>query len=134
GFVGVGRALQGQAEEGLRMINEASRACAANGDELFHQVNEYLKAKVYLQMFLTGEHPAAEQPATELLEGAIRYRRQVGGQGWLAQALLDLGLLHQAKQRHEEARTCWTEAADLFERVGATMLLEEVQGLLEQGP
>ncbi len=132
GAVGRGRILQGEAEEGMRMIEEASRACVANGDELFHQMNEYLKAKVYLHMFLSGGHAAAEQPAASLLEGAIRYRRQVGGRGWLAQALLDLGLLHRAKQRHEDARACWSEAAELFEAVGADMLLEQVRGLLEQ--
>lgn len=131
GAVGLGRILRGEFQEGMQMLEEASRACVANGDELFHQMHEYLKAKVYLQMFLTGDHPFAEERAASLLEAAIRYRRQVGGRGWLAQALLDQGLLHQAKQRHEEARACWTEAAELFEAVGADTLLKEVRGLLD---
>lgn len=132
GVAGIGKILQGEPEEGMRMIEEASRSSAANGDEQLHHVNEYLKAKVYLQMFLSGQQPLAEQQATSLLETWIQYRRQVGGRGWLAQGLLDLGLLHQAKQRHEAARACWTEAADLFEQVGADVFLREVRGLLEQ--
>jgi class 3 adenylate cyclase/tetratricopeptide (TPR) repeat protein len=132
GFVGLGRVLQGQTDEGMRLIEEASRGCSANGDVLFHQVNEYLKAKVYLQMFLAGYQLPAEERATALLTSAIEYWRQVGARGWLAQALLDLGLLHQAKNRRRDARACWTEAADLFEKVGADMYLEQVRGLLER--
>jgi len=132
GVAGLGKILQGEPEAGMRMIEEASRAAAANGDELIHHVNEYLKAKVYLQMFLSGQQPLAEQQAASLLETWIQYRRRVGGRGWLGQGLLDLGLLHQAKQRYEAARACWTEAADLFEQVDAGLLLQEVRGLLEQ--
>ncbi|HKO91080.1 MAG TPA: AAA family ATPase [Polyangiaceae bacterium] len=131
GFVGLGRVLQGQLEEGMRLIEEASQGCAANGDVLFHQVNEYLKAKVYLQMFLGG-HQASEEQAAALLTSAISYWRQVGSRGWLAQALLDLGLLHQARHRPQAAQVCWTEAADLFEKVGADLLLEQVRGLLDR--
>jgi hypothetical protein len=116
----------------MRLIEEASQACAANGDVLFHQVNEYLKAKVFLQMFLAGHEASAEDRAGSLLMSAIQYWRQVGARGWLAQAVLDMGLLHQASGRHRDARTCWTEAADLFEKVGADMLLEQVRGLLAQ--
>jgi tetratricopeptide (TPR) repeat protein len=132
GVAGIGKVLHGEPEEGMRMIEEASRASAANGDELLHQVNEYLKAKVYLQMFLSGQQALAEQQAAPLLESWVQYRRRVGGRGWLAQGLLDLGLLHQAKQRHDAARACWSEAADLFEQVGADLFLEQVRGLLEQ--
>jgi tetratricopeptide (TPR) repeat protein len=132
GFVGLGRVLQGQAEEGMRMIDEASRACAANGDVLFHQVNEYLKAKVFLQMFLASHDAGAGDRAGSLLAGAISYFRQVGARGWLAQALLDIGLLHQGTNRRADARASWTEAAFLFEEVGADLFLEQVRGLLEQ--
>src|SRR5690606_7558212 len=136
GASGLGRVLQGQPEEGMRLLEQASRACAANGDELFHHVNEYLKAKVYLHLVLSGQEPSAQEQAAGLLDAAIEYRRRVGGRGWLAQALLDRGLLHQARNCHDEARACWTEAADLFEKVGADMLLEQVQGLLghAEGP
>lgn len=130
GFVGLGRVLQGRPDEGMRLIEEASQACTANGDVLFHEVNEYLKAKIYLQMFLTEHQPSAEQRATSLLTNAIQYWRGVGARGWLAQALLDLGLLHQAKNCREEARACWLEAADLFEKVGADMFLAQVRSLL----
>lgn len=132
GFVGLGQVLRGQPAEGMRLIEEASQACAANGDVLIHQFHEYLKARVFLQMFLTGHEASAEDRAGFLLTNAIQYWRQVGARGWLAQALLDLGLLHQASRRHQDARTCWTEAADLFEKVGADMLLEQVRGLLAQ--
>ena len=132
GFVGLGRVLRGQPAEGLRLIEEASQSSAANGDTLFHQVNEYLKAKVFLQAFLAGHEASAEDRAGSLLMKAIEYWRQMGARGWLGQALLDLGLLHQAGARQREARACWTEAADLFEKVGADMLLEQVRGLLAQ--
>jgi class 3 adenylate cyclase/tetratricopeptide (TPR) repeat protein len=132
GFVGLGRVLRGQPAEGMRLIEEASQSSAANGDTLFHQVNEYLKAKVLLQAFLADREASAEDRAGSLLTRVILYWRQVGARGWLAQALLDLGLLHQASDRHRDAHACWTEAADLFEKVGADMLLEQVRGLLAQ--
>jgi tetratricopeptide (TPR) repeat protein len=132
GFVGLGRVLRGQPAEGMRLLEEASQSAAANGDTLFHQVNEYLKAKVLLQAFLAGREASAEDRAGSLLMRVIQYCRQVGARGWLAQALLDLGLLHQASDRHREARAAWTEAADLFEKVGADMQLEQVRGLLAQ--
>jgi hypothetical protein len=118
----------------MRLIEEASRDCAANGDVLFHHLHEYLKAKVFLQMFLAGHEASAEDRAGSLLVRATEYWRQVGARGWLAHALLDLGLFHQASNRLRDARTCWTEAAELFEKVGAGMLLDQVSGLLAQAP
>lgn len=132
GLVGLGRVLRGQPAEGMRLIEEASKASAANGDTLIHQVNEYLKAKVFLQAFLAGREASAQDRAGSLLMSVIHYWRQVGARGWLAQALLDLGLLHQASDRDRDARACWTEAADLFEKVGADILLEQVRRLLAQ--
>ena len=148
GFVGLGKVLQGHPSEGIKMIDKASQAFLENRDLVFHHVNEFLKAKVYLQMALAGRPPAKEwlrhlnfyvqnQPFAErraelLLQKVIQFQRQVGARGWLAQALVDLGLLYQAKNRQQEAYACWTEAADLFEKVGADVFLEQVRSLLKQ--
>ncbi len=147
GFIGLGKVLQGHPSEGMQMIDKASRACLENRDLPFHHVNEFLKAKVYLQMALAGRppakewlrhlsfyvqnHPFAERRAELLLKKVVQYERQIGARGWLAQALVDLGVLHQAKNRLQEARACWTEAADLFEKIGAKDFLIEVQKMLK---
>ncbi len=148
GFVGLGKFFQGNPSEGMKMIEQASQACLENGDLQIHHFNEFLKAKVYLQMVLSDRpatrqwlrhlnfylqnYPFAESRAELLLKKVIQFKRQVGARGWLAQALLDLGQLYQAKNRHQEASVCWTEAADLFEKVGADVFLEHVRNLLKQ--
>jgi class 3 adenylate cyclase/tetratricopeptide (TPR) repeat protein len=146
GFVGLGRVFQGQPAEGMRLIDEGSRACLENGDHVFYEVNQYLKAKVYLHLALSGrpplrqwlrhigfylQHlPGAEQKAEAMLGRAAAFQKKIGAPGWHAQVLLDLGQLHAARGRPEKARACFAEAADLFERIGAHLFLEQTRGLL----
>jgi hypothetical protein len=80
--------------------------------------------------FYIQHHPFAERRAESLLKKVVQYEREVGARGWLAQALVDLGILHQAKNRLQEARECWTEAGALFEKIGAEAFLQQVRSLL----
>jgi tetratricopeptide (TPR) repeat protein len=146
GFMGLGRVFGGQPGEGMRLIDEGSRACLQNGDQVFHEVNQFLKAKVYLHLALSGrppvrqwlrnmgfylQHlPGAEQKAESMLENVVKFQKKLGARGWQAQALLDLGQLHAARGRREKARACFSEAAELFEKIGAHQFLEQTWGLV----
>jgi hypothetical protein len=52
--------------------------------------------------------------------------------GVLGQIYLDLGLLHMAKNKRDEARVCLSEAVGLFEQCEAKVYLKQAQEVLER--
>ncbi len=65
-----------------------------------------------------------------LLGKAATFYGEKEAHGNRAQVLLNLGLLHKAKQRPEKARECLTEAEGLFERMGAEVFLKQTRETL----
>ena len=57
--------------------------------------------------------------------------REIGAKGTLASALLDLGNLHKAKKRIEQARKLIAEAVQLFEECVAEVHLKHAREALE---
>ena len=85
--------------------------------------------------FILRHAPVAAKRAEHLFNSAAAYQGSIGATGRRAQALLDLGSLYRRQRRKAEARQCLTEAVEIFERVGATVFLQQArEGLAEVGP
>ena len=81
-------------------------------------------------IFLLKTIPFAARRAESHLNKAIEICRELGAKGILASALLDLGNLHKAKRRIEQARDHIAEAVQLFEECEAQNYLNQAKNAL----
>jgi tetratricopeptide (TPR) repeat protein len=74
--------------------------------------------------------PFASQKAEAHFNKAIDVAKETGAKATLAQAYLELGFLHKAKQRTDQARDCISEAIKLFESCEADVFLRQAKDAL----
>ena len=127
-------------EQALRTMLEAKRRC-------WYSSIEHSLGQVYLQIvnksapvslstmvknigFVLKNVPFAGTKAEEHFKKAIQVSKEIGAKGILAQAYLDLGLLHKAKGRKEQARECLTESVQIFEQYEAEAHLKQAKETL----
>jgi class 3 adenylate cyclase/tetratricopeptide (TPR) repeat protein len=147
GFLGIVVIVKGHIFQGLRMLEEARQSSLENERKFLHAMIEHLLGKVYLQIvqgegpksfsllarnigFLIKDAPFATKKAEEHLTKAIEVAKETGARGILGQAYLDLGLLHKAKKRNEQAKACISEAISIFEQCEAEVYLKQAKGVL----
>ncbi|MCJ7686063.1 MAG: hypothetical protein MUO68_17410, partial [Desulfobacteraceae bacterium] len=80
--------------------------------------------------FLVKNVPFAAKKCEDHFTKAIEVAKEIGAKGFQGRACLNLGLLHRAKKRTEQARECITEAAQLFEQCEADTSLEQAKEAL----
>jgi hypothetical protein len=119
-----------------------------NKRRYFHAYSEYILGKVYLQIvqgegdfnlttviknisFLVKNIPFAAKKAENHLNKAIEVAREIGAEGILGQAHLDLGRLHHAKKRKDRAIECMTRAIEYFEQCEAETFLTHAKEALD---
>jgi tetratricopeptide (TPR) repeat protein len=139
---------RGRIGKGINMLFEARQISLRNEWKVTHAISEYTLGKVYLGMalgegdvslstmlknlgFLLKTIPFAARRAETHLRKAIEVYREIGAKGSLALALLDLGNLHKAKGRIEQAREHIAEAAQLFEECKAENYLNQAKNALK---
>jgi tetratricopeptide (TPR) repeat protein len=127
-------------EQALRTMLESKRRC-------WYSAIEHSLGQVYLQIvnksvpvtlstmvknigFILRNVPSAGTKAEEHFKKAIQVSKEIGAKGILAQAYLDLGLLHEAKGRLEQARQCITESLQIFEQNEAEARLKRAKETL----
>ena len=74
--------------------------------------------------------PAAAKKAEAHFKRAIEFAIEVGSNNYLARAYFDLGHLHKAKKRTEQAKECISKAIDLFEKGEAKVYLQQAKKAL----
>jgi tetratricopeptide (TPR) repeat protein len=138
---------KGHMGQGLEKIQEAQRAFLENEGRSLYATSEHLLGKLYLQIvenarpislstmaknvgFLIRNVPFAGRKAEEHFNKAIQVAREIGARGIMAMAYLDLGLLHKAKKRRDQARECLIEAIKLFEQCGTEAHLKQAKEAL----
>jgi tetratricopeptide (TPR) repeat protein len=146
-FMGVVLIAKGRMSQGLAQITEGQQTFLENQRRSFYAFSEYLLGKVYSQIvegagpispstmvknigFLIKNVPFAGKKAEEHFSRAIEVANEIGAKGPMGQAYLDLGLLHKAKKRIEQARRCISEAIQLFEQYGAEFYLKQAREAL----
>ena len=121
--------------------------CLKNRKRVLHASLEHSLGQVYLQILPVGAKislstiaknpgffikniPFAGKKAEGHFQKAIDVAREIGAKGILAQAHLDLGLLHKAKGRSDRARDCFSKAIKLFEQCEAEVYLKQAKEVL----
>jgi len=137
---------KGQMKQGLRMLEEARQTLIRNQRRTWYAQSEYVLGKVYSQIaagptpafsimaknigFLVRNVPFAGKKAEEHFNKAIEVAKEIGAKNVLGQAYLDLGLLHEAKRRKDQARECLSEAINIFQECEAETYLKQAKEAL----
>jgi len=145
-FLGPALVALGHMEQGLRMLENVRQTCLENQRIPFYSQAEYVLGYVYSQIamgpspkfstmarnigFLAKNVPFAGKKAEEHFHKSIEVAREAGAKGILATAYLDLGLLHKAKKRTDQARECLTEAIKIFEENQGQVYLKQAKEAL----
>ena len=77
--------------------------------------------------FLIKNVTFAHKKAESHFNKAIEIFTKMGAKNFLAQAYLDLGLLHKAKKRTYKAKQCISEAIKIFEQCEAEIFLKQAK-------
>ena len=146
-WLGVVWFAQGHMAKGLKTIQQAQRSAIKNQRKGSYAFSDYLLGKIYLQLverskpvpaavlarnlgFLIKTVPFASRKAEYHLSRSIRTAEEIGNKSRLGTACLDLGLLHKAKGRIEEARGCISKSIQIFEQTGAETNLQQAKKAL----
>ncbi len=147
-FLSMAWIAQGRMSRGLGLIEECRRACLENERRYFYATSEYCLGKLYLQIaqgegdlslstaiknigFLVKSVPFAARKAESHFNKAIEVAEEIGAKAVLGQAYLDLGKLHKAKNRKDNAKECINKAIKYFDLSGTETFLKEARAELE---
>ena len=145
--LGVVTIFKGHMSNGLKMLEESIRSSKENESKYLYSFYEILLGMVYLQIvqgegerslstmfknigFLVKNVPFAGKKAEDHFNKAIEVAKEIGAKNFQGLACLNLGLLHKAKKRTEQARKCITEAVQLFEQCEAEAYLKQAKEAL----
>lgn len=71
--------------------------------------------------------PHADRKAEAHFIKAIEQAKEIGANGTLGQAYLNIGLLHKAKKRVDRAKECLSEAIKIFEETEAEGFIKQAK-------
>jgi tetratricopeptide (TPR) repeat protein len=145
--LGVVTIFKSHMSHGLKMLEESIRSSKENESKYLYSFYEILLGMVYLQIvqgegerslstmfknigFLVKNVPFAGKKAEDHFTKAIEVAKEIGAKNLQGLASLNLGLLHKAKKRTEQARKCITEAIQLCEQCEAEAYLKQAKEAL----
>jgi len=146
-FQGIISITRGHLSQGVATVEDLLVDWTENGNKYRYATAENLLGKVYLQIvmgsetrsfsfiarnigFLVKNVPFADRKAEAHFNRSINVAKEIGAKSLLGQARFDLGLLHHAKHRPDQARQCMHEAIQLFEECQAEGFLEKARETL----
>jgi tetratricopeptide (TPR) repeat protein len=144
---GIVNIAKGNMGSGFKMLAEAREKFAAIDKLPYVASTEHIMGKVFLQMvekaepvstltmvknigFLLRNVPFADKKAESHFNRAIQVAENIGAKSFLGPALLDLGLLHKAKKRKDQARESISKAIEVFEACEAELYLKQAKEAL----
>ncbi len=143
-FMGIVLMSSGRMSAGFKMIESVREQYIQTDKQAYRALAEYILGKIYLQMvqkaeaislptmlknivFILRNYFFASDKAVRHLQTAIETARKIGAKSVLGMAYLDLGLLYRAKRKPSQAGQAISEAITIFERCGATHLLQQAR-------
>ncbi|MFH1243260.1 MAG: adenylate/guanylate cyclase domain-containing protein [Pseudomonadota bacterium] len=146
-LLGLVSIAKGQMAQGLKMIEETLRACHENQRRSWYTTIEHALGQVYLQIvdksakvslttmaknisFIMKNVPSAGKKAEEHFNRAIEVAKEIGAKGIQGQAYLDLGRLHKAKGKSDQARDCFIAAIEILEECQSEVFLKQAKEAL----
>ncbi len=122
-ILGVIEIAKGQMKEGLKTIEGAQQLILKSGDKWWLIQSEQILGKIYLQMF-------EREKAESHFDKALEISKEIGARGYEGETYFDLGLLHRAKGRVDQARECISRAIEIFEQCEAEVFLKQAREAL----
>jgi class 3 adenylate cyclase/tetratricopeptide (TPR) repeat protein len=146
-LLGITTIASGQMSKGLEMLRAVRDSYQKNKRMGLLALPEYLLGKIYLQLvegnnlpnfltlarnigFMVKNAPAADKKAEGHFKRAIEITKEIGSINYMARAYFDLGRLHKAKKRIDQARECISRAIELFEQCEADVFLQQAKEAL----
>jgi class 3 adenylate cyclase/tetratricopeptide (TPR) repeat protein len=147
-MMGVVHIAKGNMGRGYKMLM-AARDKFLDIDKLpYVAFTEHIMGKVFLQIvenaapinpftmaknigFLIKNVPFADKKAESHLNKAIQISKKIDDKNHLGPAYLDLGLLHRAKKRTDQARECLSKAIQIFEECEAEVYLQQAKDVMQ---
>ena len=146
-YLGVVLFAKGHMAKGLKTIQQAQKIFIENQRKGSYAFSDNLLGKIYLQMverskpvpaavlarnfgFLIKTVPFASRKAEYHLNRSMKTAEEIGNRVTLATACLDLGMLHKAKGRIEQARDCISKSINIFEQCEAETNLQQAKKAL----
>jgi len=146
-LLGVILIAKGHMSKGLKILEEGQRACLENERKHSYATSEYILGSIYSQIvrgegeiklsnmvknirFLVKNVPFASKKAEQHFNKAIEVAKEIGAKGTQGQVYLDLGRLHKAKGRSDQAQDCFSKAVRLFEECEAEVYLQQAKEAL----
>ncbi|MBW2564091.1 MAG: AAA family ATPase, partial [Deltaproteobacteria bacterium] len=147
-FSGAILIAKGQMGLGLKRLKEGKQELLTSGNILNYIQCEYILAKVFSQIaegaepinllkiaknigFIAKNVPFASKKAEGHFKKVIEIAEKMGAKTIMGGACLDLGLLHKAKKRKDQANKFISEAVKLFEQCEADVYLKQANEALE---
>jgi tetratricopeptide (TPR) repeat protein len=138
---------KGQLTQGLRIIEEAQNTLLENHRRGWYTYSEIVHGMVYAQM-ATGPLPAlgilvknigilarsipfGAKEAEDHFNKAINLSREIGTKAFLGLAYLNLGLLHLARKKTDQARESLKQAAKICQECDAYTYLKQAKEALD---
>jgi tetratricopeptide (TPR) repeat protein len=135
---------KGNLSQGVRIAEDTLSVFLENDNKYRYVTTECFLGRVYFQIvqgpgpkrlsiiaknvgFLMKNVPFASKKAEDHFNKAIEVAKEIGAKGVLGQVYLNLGLLHKAKGRTEQAKKCISEAIQLFETSEAEAYLKQAK-------
>jgi tetratricopeptide (TPR) repeat protein len=143
-LMGLTYIASGQMSKGLKMVENVRDMFQINKRRGRLAMPEYILGKIYLQIavgenlpsfsilvrnigFMVKNVPAAGKKAEDYFRRSIEAAKEVGAKSWIAVSYHDLGLLHKAKKRTDQAKDCFINAIELFEQIEAEVYLKQAK-------
>ncbi|NIS68718.1 MAG: AAA family ATPase, partial [Proteobacteria bacterium] len=138
----------GNISRGLKAVEEYIRRSRENGRKSCYALFQHGLGKVYLQIverkgpispsmmaknirFLLKDLPFASKKAEDHFNESIKAADEIGARSILGQAYLDLGRLHRANRKKDQAKECFSAAIQAFEQCEAEVYLRKARDALE---
>jgi tetratricopeptide (TPR) repeat protein len=137
---------KGRMKQAVRILEGTRQTLIRNQRRTWFAQSEYVLGKVYSQIavgptpafpimaknigFLVRNVPSADNKAQEHFSKAIEVAEEIGAKNVLGPACLDLGLLHEAKRRKDQARERISEAINIFQECEAEIYLKQAKEAL----
>jgi class 3 adenylate cyclase/tetratricopeptide (TPR) repeat protein len=147
GLLGIILVSKGDLSKGLSILEENLDKFLKNESRYRYTGYVFLIGKIYLNIvlkagpinlsvlarnigFLVKNIPFAKKKAERYFTDAIKLSQEIGAKGFLGQALLNLGFLHQATKRSDSAKKYMQEAIEVFEQCEAEIYVKQAKEAL----
>ena len=145
---GITLLTKGNLRKGISVLEGVSEAFFRNRSIWYYIETEHILGTIYLYLvlgegpktlpflakniaFLLKSVPHAPEKAAYHLQRVIDAAQKIGAKPMLAQAYLDLGLLHKAKRKTEQAGECINKSIQFFEHCNMDGFLKQAKEALD---